>query len=137
MELGWVSGQEVRSNVSMDTMTPAWSDASVANSTIDVGQGFTPSGPMLRALLALSTTPLPSAERDNGQGGYDLQNPHDGFGQLNLSVLLDFEALIEELEGGTPPLQTMFGFMTHTGCWINLHKSGWRLGKVLMIRSRI
>ena len=100
MELGWVSGQEVRSNVTMDTMTPAWSDASIANSTIDVGQGFTPSGPMLRALLALSTTPLPSAERDDGQGGHDLQNPHDGFGQLNLSVLLDFEALIEELEGG-------------------------------------
>ena len=100
VELGWVSGQEVRSNVSMDTMIPAWSDASMADSTIDVGQGFTPSGPMLRALLALSTTPLPPAARDDGQGGYDLQNPHDGFGQLNLSVLLDFEALIEELEGG-------------------------------------
>ena len=100
VEHGWVSGQEVRSNVSMSTMAPVWSDDSMVNSTIDVAQGFTPSGPMLRALLALSTTPLPAIARDDGKGGYELQNPHDGFGQLNLSALLDFEALIEELEEG-------------------------------------
>lgn len=98
VEQGWISGQEVRSNISIGANAPGWVDSTLLNATIDVGEGFTPSGPMLRALLALSTTPLPSGERDDGQGGHALQNNHDGFGQLNLSELLDFENLTEHLE---------------------------------------
>ena len=101
VEEGWVSGQESRANTSMDLMAPGWlDDESYANSTLSVGPGFTPSGPMLRALLALSTTPLPDEQRDGGSGDNSLQNVHDGWGQLNLSALIDLEILADELGQG-------------------------------------
>ena len=100
VELGWLSGKELRSNISMESQVPEWGDASLHNSTIGVGSGFTPSGPMLRALLALATTPLPEGERNGGDGGHELQNSYDGWGQLNLSQLVDFTALHDELSQG-------------------------------------
>ena len=100
VEEGWVSGQEPRINASMASQIPAWDEEINANSTVSVGQGFTPSGPMLRALLALSTTQLSQAESNGGDGGYDLQNTHDGWGQLNLSELIDFSEIADELAQG-------------------------------------
>ena len=100
VEEGWISGQEPRFNASMASQIPEWEEGINANSTVSVGQGFTPSGPMLRSLLALSTTHLPQAERNGGDGGYDLQNTHDGWGQLNLSELIDFSELADELAQG-------------------------------------
>ena len=100
IEEGWISGQEERSNTSMASLAPEWADNSYDNSTLDVGAGFTPSGALLRALLALSTTPLPQSERNGGDGGGDLQNTYDGWGQLNLSALVDFASLRTELEQG-------------------------------------
>ena len=100
VEEGWISGQEERTNTSMSLVVPEWADDSLDNSTLEVGVGFTPSGALLRALLALSTTPLPNAQRNGGNGGDDLQNTYDGWGQLNLSALLDFTSLRTELEQG-------------------------------------
>ncbi len=95
VEQGWVRGsQENTHSVSIAELRPAWADASLnTQSNLILGDGFTPSGPMLRALMALASTPLPLDERNGGNGGQDLRNPYDGFGRLNLSQLIDFEQL--------------------------------------------
>ncbi|MDB2322488.1 S8 family serine peptidase [Candidatus Poseidoniales archaeon] len=104
VEQGWISGNEVRTNSSMSAIAPNWSMEDYGNASLLLAEGFTPSGPMLRALLALSTTQLPEEERNGGQGGQDLQNVHDGWGQLNLSALIDFDAVATELtEGSASP----------------------------------
>ena len=104
VEQGWISGNEVRTNSSMSAIAPNWSVEDYGNASLLLAEGFTPSGPMLRALLALSTTQLPEEERNGGQGGQDLQNVHDGWGQLNLSALIDFDAVATELaEGSASP----------------------------------
>jgi subtilisin family serine protease len=100
VEMGWISGQGVHTNTSGDSIPPLWSDLNLSNSTVKTGEGFTPSGPMLRALLALATTQLPSDERNGGNGGGELQNPYDGWGQLNLSALLDLAEVQEHLVEG-------------------------------------
>ena len=104
VEQGWLSGNEVRTNTSMAAIAPNWSEEDYGNASLLLAEGFTPSGPMLRALLALSTTHLPEEERNGGQGSNDLQNVHDGWGQLNLSALIDFDAVAAELtEGSSSP----------------------------------
>ncbi|MDA8832908.1 S8 family serine peptidase [Candidatus Poseidoniales archaeon] len=104
VEQGWISGYEVRTNSSMSAIAPDWSVEDYGNASLLLAEGFTPSGPMLRALLALSTTQLPEEERNGGQGSQDLQNVHDGWGQLNLSALIDFDAVAAELaEGSASP----------------------------------
>ena len=104
VEQGWISGNEVRTNSSMSAIAPNWSVEDYGNASLLLAEGFTPSGPMLRALLALSTTQLPEEERNGGQGSQDLQNVHDGWGQLNLSALIDFDAVATELtEGSASP----------------------------------
>ena len=101
IEDGWISGSDNRSSVAVQTLRPVWSDATL-NSTnhLQLSEGFTPSGSLLRALLSLSTTQLSQEERNGGDGGYAVQNIHDGWGQLNLSELVDFEALEETLHQG-------------------------------------
>ena len=104
VEQGWISGNEMRTNASMAGIAPNWSEENYGNASLLLAEGFTPSGPMLRALLALSTTQLPEEERNGGQGSNDLQNVHDGWGQLNLSALVDFDAVATELaEGSASP----------------------------------
>ena len=104
VEQGWLSGNEARTNTSMAAIAPNWSEEDYGNASLLLAEGFTPSGPMLRALLALSTTHLPEEERNGGQGSNDLQNVHDGWGQLNLSALIDFDAVAAELtEGSSSP----------------------------------
>ena len=104
VEQGWISGDEVRTNTSMSDIAPTWSVEDYGNASLVLAEGFTPSGPMLRALLALSTTQLPEGERNGGLGSQDLQNVHDGWGQLNLSALIDFDLIAAELaEGSASP----------------------------------
>ena len=85
----------------MPEIAPAWNVENYDNASLLLAEGFTPSGPMLRALLALSTTQLPEGARDGGPGSQDLQNVHDGWGQLNLSELIDFDLIAAELAGGS------------------------------------
>ena len=104
VEQGWISGNEVRTNTSMSDIAPTWSLEDYGNASLLLAEGFTPSGPMLRALLALSTTHLPDGTRDGGMDSRDLQNVHDGWGQLNLSELIDFDLIAAELaEGSVSP----------------------------------
>ena len=101
VEQGWISGNEGRTNRSMSEIAPSWNVEDYGNASLLLAEGFTPSGPMLRALLALSTTQLPEGTRDGGLGSQDLQNVHDGWGQLNLSELIDFDLIAAELAGGS------------------------------------
>ena len=104
VEQGWISGNEARTNTSMSDIAPTWSDEDYGNASLLLAEGFTPSGPMLRALLALSTTQLPEGTQNGGLGSQDLQNVHDGWGQLNLSELIDFDSIVTELaEGSASP----------------------------------
>ena len=106
VEQGWIRGsQENTHNVSIDQLRPQWADSSLNNqSNLTLGDGFTPSGPLLRALMAIASTPLSLDERNAGNGGGDLRNPYDGFGRLNLSQLIDFAQLENMIyEGNVSP----------------------------------
>jgi len=106
VEQGWIrSNLENTHNVSIDKLRPQWADSSLNNqSNLTLGDGFTPSGPLLRALMAIASTPLSLDERNAGNGGEDLRNPYDGFGRLNLSQLIDFAQLENMIsEGNVSP----------------------------------
>ena len=100
VEGGWISGNEERTEVSFASLAPAWEGGGNEDASLLLAEGFTPSGPMLRSLLALSSTPLQNEERNGGEGGFELVNRHDGWGQLNLSALIDFEAIDSDLAAG-------------------------------------
>ena len=68
---------------------PTWAEDAPMMRAVYLGDGFTPSGSLLRASLALAASPLPDEARNGGQGGYQLHNPYDGWGVLNLSQLFD------------------------------------------------
>ena len=70
---------------------PTWSDE--GGSSVLLGEGFTPSGSLLRASLAMAVSPLNDSEKNGGFGGHDLHNIYDGWGVLNLSQLVDISSL--------------------------------------------
>ena len=102
VEQGWIRGSlENTNDISIDQLRPQWANSSLnPSANLMLGDGFTPSGPMLRALMAIASTPLPLDERNAGNGGEDLRNPYDGFGRLNLSQLVDFEQLENMISAG-------------------------------------
>ena len=75
-------------SVSVGDLRPAWND-DASNMTVLLGDGFTPSGSLLRASLAMAASPLSEDQRNGGEGGMDLHNPYDGWGVFNLSQLVD------------------------------------------------
>lgn len=91
-EQGWILGpREPTLEVLLSDGSPSWSESN--NATIRLGQGFTPSGALLRATMALATSPLNEEHRNGGEGGDDWRNTHDGWGVFNLSRLFDPTAL--------------------------------------------
>ena len=68
---------------------PSWAEDAPMMRAVHLGDGFTPSGSLLRASLAMAASPLPNETRNGGEGGYQLHNPYDGWGVLNLSQLFD------------------------------------------------
>ena len=88
-EEGWLTpAYTPLTSFSMEQLRPSWNDAS-SNMTVLLGDGFTPSGPLLRASLAMAASPLSEERRNGGEGGAELHNPYDGWGLFNLSSLLD------------------------------------------------
>lgn len=73
----------------LNDMMPVWAEAAPLGASVHLGEGFTPSGSLLRASLAMAASPLPQEFRNGGSGGHDLHNPYDGWGELNLSRLYD------------------------------------------------
>jgi hypothetical protein len=99
---GWISNSIERSSfVLVDGVQADWvSIPSNASSGIFLSDGIIPSGTLIRATLALSTTPYAVDERNRGEGSALLHNPSDGWGVLNLSALVDFQDLRLQLETG-------------------------------------
>ena len=88
-EDGWlVPAHAQMEPVSVERLRPGWSDVS-HNMTVLLGQGFTPSGSLLRASMAMAASPLYEESRNGGEGGAELHNPYDGWGLFNISQLFD------------------------------------------------
>ena len=110
VEQGWISGKENRTLQSMGDLRPEWvgEEKNITNN-ISLAAGFSPSGALLRSLLSLATTPLPSDVRNGGNGGANLQNHYDGWGQLNLTELINFAELEDALhQGDVSPTENLW-----------------------------
>ena len=92
VEQGWiVSDNETLTPVSLLQIRPQWHQDN-NSSSLELGPGFTPSGPLMHALLALATDRV-EANPDEGGGDLSPRNEFDGWGVFNLSQLVDFENL--------------------------------------------
>ena len=90
---GWFTGHnETLTEHDLADRAP-WFETDPAQGTVLLGDGFVPSAPMMKSLLALSATPLSDTHRNGGEGGAGVPNNYDGWGVLNLSELIDFDAL--------------------------------------------
>jgi len=108
---GWISNSIERSSfVLIDDIQADWASIpSNASSGLFLSDGIVPSGTLVRATLALSTTPYAIDERNRGEGSALLHNPSDGWGVLNLSALVDFQDLRRQLEtGNATPAQDVW-----------------------------
>ena len=86
VEQGWIlSSNEATTEYNLSDIKPSWS--SLPNETINLGNGFTPSGLLLKSLLVLATQDIVENEQ------YFLRNNDSGWGALDLSKLIDFENL--------------------------------------------
>ena len=86
-EQGWLHGaREPTRALDVADLAPGWSAAH--NNTLLLGHGFTPSGALIRATLAMATSPLDQEARNGGKGGDAWRTQYDGWGVLNLSRLV-------------------------------------------------
>ncbi len=77
---------EATAEADLNESRPTWSSSNVEGMA-HAGEGWVPSGALLRALLTLAATPLaPEQEGSGATGG--LTNPQDGWGQPQLERLL-------------------------------------------------
>ena len=105
---GWLTGHnETLTEHSLANRAP-WFEADVPQHDILLGNGFTPSAPMMKSLLALSSTPLGEAHRNGGSGGSDAPNAYDGWGILNLSEIVDLEQLASLPSDGERPISDIW-----------------------------
>ena len=104
--------------------TPVWS-TNAGPSELLLGEGFTPSGPLLRATMALAASPLGPDERNGGSTTHALHNPYDGWGVLNLERLLNTASLVN----GTSPATSLWIHdsyrlqATDVSAWFSQHGS--------------
>ena len=88
---GWLLGaNENTTFVNISQISPNW--ANLDGNSISLGDGFVPSGPLIKSLLAISTTQIISDE------DYSKRNNDVGFGVLNLSELIDVDSILTEIE---------------------------------------
>ena len=95
---GWFTGHnESIGIVDSRSLQPWFSSTPSFQHDLLLGEGFTPSAPLLKSLLALSTTPLSEDFRNGGVGGSPSPNAYDGWGRLNLSEVIDIEEIQSNL----------------------------------------
>ena len=95
---GWFTGHnESLEIVDSRSLQPWFSNTPSFQHDLLLGEGFTPSAPLLKSLLALSTTPLSEEFRNGGMGEGTSPNSYDGWGRLNLSEVIDIEDIQNEL----------------------------------------
>ena len=105
---GWLTGHnETLTEHSLADRAP-WFETETSQNNILLGDGFTPSAPMMKALLALSSTPLGDAHRNGGNGGSNAPNAYDGWGVLNLSEIIDFEQVASPSSDGERPISNVW-----------------------------
>lgn len=98
VEDGWISRSGVnRSIINSSDIIPGWSSYS-RGGNFSLGEGFTPSNNLLRALLTLSAEPLAGGHHKGLDLGYS-PDEMQGWGRPNLSRLLDVELLNSTLNG--------------------------------------
>jgi len=90
VEQGWIMGSNEPINlVNISDISPSW--ASNEGEDIGLGHGFTPSGSLIRSLLALATIDV------GDENNYFTRNNQTGWGALSLPELVDFEDLESRL----------------------------------------
>ena len=95
VEDGWISSNESRSITTTSSVRPDW--AEYVNENLSYGNillsgGFTPSGSLLKALMTLSGESLEGGRQSELILGTAPDN-QQGWGRVNLSNLIDFEYL--------------------------------------------
>jgi len=116
VEQGWIMGSNEPLNIkNMSEISPNWS--SIAGGEIGLGPGFTPSGSLIRSLLALATVDV-GEEND-----YFTRNNYSGWGALSLTELIDFQQLENRL--GQDNLTPSENLWIHDSFRSNLNISDW------------
>lgn len=107
---GWFTGHnESLINIDSRTLQPWFSNTPSFQHDLLLGEGFTPSAPLLKSLLSLSTTPLSEEFRNGGMGGGLSPNSYDGWGRLNLSEVIDIEEVQNDLmQGDVRPIENIW-----------------------------
>jgi len=98
IEDGWITFyDEQKTNITISNLAPNWANSS--DDEVALGSGFTPSGSLLRALIALSSEGL---EGENHQGNVVGLGPDyiQGWGQPNLSKLIDLDEIKKIRDNG-------------------------------------
>ena len=116
VEQGWIMGANEQINiVNISEISPSWS--SLKGGDIGLGHGFTPSGSLIRSLLALATIDV------GGENNYFTRNNETGWGALSLPELVDFEDLESRL--GQDNLTPSQNIWVHDSFRSNLDISEW------------
>ena len=90
VEQGWFTGSnELLTEYNLSNLVPEWSD--LPNERIYLGEGFTPSGSLMRSLMAIATKDMMTDD------GYFVRNVESGWGALSLNELVDLAALENSL----------------------------------------
>jgi len=90
---GWLMGaNENTTAINVSQISPNW--ANLHDNSLILGEGFVPSGPLLKSILAIATTPILNGE------DYSNRNYNTGFGVLNLSELIDINSVLSEVKLG-------------------------------------
>jgi len=88
---GWLMGSnENTTEVNISEISPGW--ANLQDNTVLLGDGFIPSGPLMKSLLSIATTQLANEQN------YTMRNFDSGFGVLNLSELIDINFILSEVK---------------------------------------
>ena len=90
---GWLTGyNETREMFVLGEITPVWGDQREIN--VSLGEGFVPSAPLMKSLLAISADKIDSEPNNNETPNQVMpRNPYDGWGQPNLENLLQINQL--------------------------------------------
>ena len=103
VETGWIAGNESQHVVSSDSLRPDWAesiDNNLSDGNLSLAQGFTPSGPLIRALMVLSADSLEGGRQAELTLGAAPDN-QQGWGRPNISNLVDFENLNDQINSST------------------------------------
>jgi len=103
VETGWITGNDSKVVVSSNSLRPDWAESVNNNLTegnLLLASGFTPSGPLIRALMVLSADSLEGGRQAELTLGVAPDN-QQGWGRPNLSNLVDFEYLNNQMNNST------------------------------------